>query len=1015
MRRVCLTLPTNRACTETLLAVAEEAAHGARTFDVEVHLLILDSSDAPALAGHRAAVAALPPVPGVVVHHLDEDEQRGFLREVTSRSGADAPERLLDLMLPSRISYGACTNRAFLLAEALGCTSVHRRDSDSRYQYLDGEPVFPLHHELTALGRPAADVSGLVTRSRLDPACAHRPVALVGGSFVGEMSVDVEEIRRLDPAVYEEVIGLSLPAGLPEIWRRNQIAQSFRGAGTASFTGDLTTLTSVSPTHVDMCNIALDREVYGRVPLSPATDTIGSDYVLTHLVHDARLPGVLHNRHIVNFHTKDRRTDAGFLAYQIRFAKFLLAGGHLQSVYAATKAAGNALLDADGHLRADLVAGLVRDSTRVDPTENAGRLDVLERSYRALGGRYATAADALAGRRAQLLDEAVRDMEDFALLIDSWAGLTRAARATPLTADPTRPTAGSITVAYAGGEARRGPLTMGQANMVRCMLRDEPEHINIHDVWPVPEGTGPDAVVEALRTLVVRHEALRTTFPHAPGETPREQAVADRGTFTLALLDHPELPDDAAGYADSLARRARVERFRLDRDFPLRLSLVTLRGAPAFVTMAASHALTDVGALTVLRREWLALLAGTPLDPPASLTPLDLAAQEASPAGLRTSAASLRHWERVIRTGPQAMFAEPGAEGTEAPMPRLTLRSQRAARALARVCARTGALPSTVLLSAWAVLIAHRTRQSACVMAVPTSNRYHPRLAQAVNTLSQDALLLLDVQVPTFDVLVKKAWGAALNAYRHSQFDAVALWEMIGDTTFARGSRFTRDVVFNDVSTLPAAPSPHPAEPGNEQAAPELELAWGPEQVLPTRALAFVRAIEPAVHLDLWADPALLGPAGAEALLTGLVRLLEEAAEHDVPLDSLTEVTGVRPVERGPGWQRIDGCWTSPQLVAATLGKALAGLPVHVTADTPDDGGPPGESLTAYIAAGSTLLTPEQAHAALMDALPGRPGVLAPHRYVIVQNPPAEADRSSAWLRQHTLTEGTGRPPADTT
>ncbi|MEU9004152.1 DUF6271 family protein [Streptomyces sp. NPDC048551] len=442
MRRVCLTLPTNRSCAETIRAVAEEAADGARRFGVEVHLLVLDSSDAPVLAGHRAAVAALPAAPGVVVHHFDEDGQRTFLREVIDGSGAAAPERLLDLMLPSRVSYGACTNRAFLLAEALGCASVHRRDSDSRYQYLDGEPVFPLHHELAALGLRAADVSGQVTRSRLDPACAQRPVSLVGGSFVGEMSVDVEEIRRLDPAVYEDVIGLSVPDGYPEIWRKNLIAQSFRGAGSAAFTADLTTLTSVSPMRVDMCNIAFDREVYGRVPLPPATDTIGSDYFLIHLIHDAKLPGVLHNRHIVNYHTDERRSDAGFLAYHLRFAKFLLAGPHFDAVYAATRAAGDGLLDTSGRIRPEAVARCVRDGARVDRARGAARLDVLDRSYRTLGGRYAEAADVLAARRGELLDEVRRDMEDFALLADAWPGMTRAGRTHHRPGPPLRESAG---------------------------------------------------------------------------------------------------------------------------------------------------------------------------------------------------------------------------------------------------------------------------------------------------------------------------------------------------------------------------------------------------------------------------------------------------------------------------------------------------------------------------------------------------------------------------------------------
>ncbi|GAA4943542.1 hypothetical protein GCM10023238_06820 [Streptomyces heliomycini] len=44
-------------------------------------------------------------------------------------------------MLPDALSYGACTNRAFLIAAALDCRSLHRRDSDCGYQVFGGEPV----------------------------------------------------------------------------------------------------------------------------------------------------------------------------------------------------------------------------------------------------------------------------------------------------------------------------------------------------------------------------------------------------------------------------------------------------------------------------------------------------------------------------------------------------------------------------------------------------------------------------------------------------------------------------------------------------------------------------------------------------------------------------------------------------------------------------------------------------------------------------------------------------------
>ncbi|MEU3708728.1 DUF6271 family protein [Streptomyces catenulae] len=428
MDRICLTLPTNRECTATLTALGEEAAYAAAHFGVEVDLLILDSADAPDRARHaRAAHAAAGE--HITVHHLDEAAQRAFLRRVIDRAELPKPELMLDLMLPDRLSYGACTNRAFLLAAALGCRSVHRRDSDSRYQLHHGEPVYPIHHELLALGRPARDVAAAVTENSLDDHHAGKAVVMAGASFVGELSVDIGEIRATDPEIYRDIVGLWAPENWSADEKRELADVSFLGAGTDPFTGDRSTLALVDPMHVDMCNIGFHR-IQEDVPLPPATDTIGSDYFLFHLARSATLPGVLHNRHIVNYYTGERRTDAGFLAYQLRFVKFLLSMQYLHHVYDRMAHAGPALLDADDRVRTEDIALFTRESAHLDPAENLRRLTVLDRSYRRLGGRYADFADHLATHRARLLDEARRDMEDFALLTEAWPGLVAASAAT---------------------------------------------------------------------------------------------------------------------------------------------------------------------------------------------------------------------------------------------------------------------------------------------------------------------------------------------------------------------------------------------------------------------------------------------------------------------------------------------------------------------------------------------------------------------------------------------------------
>jgi hypothetical protein len=433
MRSICLTLPTNRHCPDTVAALGEEAAYAADHFDIDVHLLVLDSCPPADRAAHAAALRRLPAHPRITAHHLDEAAQRDFLTRLTARSGSAKPDLLLDLMLPDGLSYGACTNRAFLIAAALGCESVHRRDSDSRYQSVDGRTVFPVHHELLSLGERAADAVAGVTASTLPDHLLERRVAMVGSSFVGELSVDIAQIRDADPAVYRDVVSLWAPEGWSPEQKRALAKESFTGAGTEPFTADHSLLTVVDPMRVDMCNIAFHGPtVSERVPLPPARDTIGSDYFLIHLVHDARLPGVLHNRNVVNYYTGERRTGPGFLAYQTRFAKFLLSMLYFHHVYDRMAEAGDALLDERGRVRPAAVAALARESTGLDTAENVRRLDALDAAYRKLGGRYADFADLLADRRARLLDEARGDMADFALLTEAWEPMVAAARATPV-------------------------------------------------------------------------------------------------------------------------------------------------------------------------------------------------------------------------------------------------------------------------------------------------------------------------------------------------------------------------------------------------------------------------------------------------------------------------------------------------------------------------------------------------------------------------------------------------------
>jgi hypothetical protein len=435
MQRVCLALPTMRACPGTVVDLAEEAAYAVATFGVEVHLLVLDTTEAAEFAKNADAVASLTPTPGVFVHHLGNAQQREFLLGVAERSGAADPELLLDLMLPQGVAYGSCVNRLFLAAAALGCTSAHLRNDDFDFQVVDGRKMFPIHHELLSIGKPAGEAVAGVSLSKLDPADADKPVMLVSGSFIGELNVDIGEIQELNPAVYRDLVRLWTPPVWSDEDRDAMVDVSFKGAGSEPFGADDSVLGVPDIWDVYMCNIALDHRAYEVLPLLPSIQTIGSDYALLHALVHARLPGVVHKRHIVNYYTPERRIGAGFISYQMRFVKFLLSMLYLYPVYGGMIDLGRGMLDEQNGLMVEPILELVRGTVGWDRAGNEHCLDVVDRSYRTLGGKYAELADVVAGQRQQLLDEAQEDAERWAVLVEAWAGMVAAARAGGLGVD----------------------------------------------------------------------------------------------------------------------------------------------------------------------------------------------------------------------------------------------------------------------------------------------------------------------------------------------------------------------------------------------------------------------------------------------------------------------------------------------------------------------------------------------------------------------------------------------------
>ncbi|WP_371779992.1 condensation domain-containing protein [Streptosporangium subroseum] len=549
----------------------------------------------------------------------------------------------------------------------------------------------------------------------------------------------------------------------------------------------------------------------------------------------------------------------------------------------------------------------------------------------------------------------------------------------------------TIAAEYTGEPTRYGPVTMGQANMARCVLRDPPLHMNFRVVKRLPAGTTLDTVTASVGRLLSRHEGLRATIHSdtqcvsGSGALPIEVHDAEPGGGGSGLGDLTDL----AGLAEEVGLRMQGTRFDVEAELPIRVAVITERNVPRLAVFVLPHTSVDAIGLATVMREWERLIRGGTVLSPCPTQPLELAEAEGGPLSQRRTAAALRHWETQLRRVPQSMFAIDIDEvpDADAIRPRLRVRSAVAGEALGAIASRTGASRSAVVLAALGVLIGLRNAQRTCVIASLASNRVRPELRDYVGPLAQDALMAADLDVSTFDEAIRRFRTASLTGYQHSRFDSTALWEVIETVNAERGVNFARDCVFNDMSGVTV--SAHEPAPSAE-----IECDWLPAASLPAHLALWANRLEDdEVDLTFWIDPRVMTRAEAEVFGTGLVKLLIRAGDRTVHLPDVLAISGVVPVEYGPGWIHSDSCWVNLDAVERLVGEAVGGRPHRVIHDA-------NGRLTCHVSSG----TPEEIHAACLALLQGRTSAMAPHHYVIHAPGPGDT-----WLRGPVIAEGDGR------
>ncbi|MCW3816379.1 condensation domain-containing protein [Micromonospora sp. DR5-3] len=401
------------------------------------------------------------------------------------------------------------------------------------------------------------------------------------------------------------------------------------------------------------------------------------------------------------------------------------------------------------------------------------------------------------------------------------------------------------------------PLTFGQLAIwrdVESVPRDRWHEPNIVQAWELPAGTGTADVRAALAALVRRHESLRTTYdlsdPAAPRQVPHPPRTPD-----VAVQRAADPRVDLDTVREQLARQP----FSLVREPAWRATVVAAGDAPTHLVLVHHHMVADGLATWVLRRDFLAALAGT-LDDAVS-GPRTIVAHEQSPAGQRRGAAAMDYWAKLLTEVPPPAVGQP-------PFVEARLVSRALAGAARRVAARLRVSVANVVLSAFCAGLFAVGGDDRLLVRVLSSNRFDPYRRDVVTSMNQWIPVLFDrPSGPGLADLVREVVTRTRVAYAHGVYDVDRAFRLLDEAGYRRGQY---DSTWSVNFIARRADEPEPSDPDLD-AAEDATVSWAApfSSVGPRRYLRVIEGTDLTCELRV--------PVGRSAVAAELLRRMRQA------------------------------------------------------------------------------------------------------------------------------------------
>jgi Condensation domain len=448
----------------------------------------------------------------------------------------------------------------------------------------------------------------------------------------------------------------------------------------------------------------------------------------------------------------------------------------------------------------------------------------------------------------------------------------------------------SVCVAFHGSRNATDVLTWGQRAIWTAIERTRPSDAYFNFARTIDlrtEGLSADldTVLAAVGQVMSQHEALHTRMSVVDGGP--IQMVTAMGELNVRVVEAAAADEAAARLSDEYTTTA----FDYEREWPLRVGVVTTDGVPAFVVLGFCHLASDFGGSVFVLRDLRSAIAGAGVDQSPVLQPIDLANYQRSPAGLKAARAAADYWERAYQRIPTSMFEhETGAQ--ESPRyQRAFLLSPALAQASVVLGNRLGTGSSAVLNAAFAVAMGKQTGHLTTAMLAITKNRFREQTRNMVSTLALEGLLVVPLaEAEDFDDVVRTAWRAAVPAYRYAQYDERDRDRIVRETSEQRGAFVHPYACLNDLreddpetdQTIPFADAP------SSDLLTRTVLDWLPPlEHVSCRFCLHVGNVPEGLAIRLTADTAYLRKSDMTDFLASVEALVVAAAQGPVAIPTV--------------------------------------------------------------------------------------------------------------------------------